>query len=88
MNYSLLPPEVNSLRMFGGAGSGPMLAAAARDGLGAELVSAAASFESALSASGGDGVSGAGVGQTGFYNSGTGNVGAYNTGTGEVGLNF
>ncbi|WP_459758299.1 PPE domain-containing protein, partial [Mycobacterium riyadhense] len=25
MNFSVLPPEVNSLRMFSGAGSGPML---------------------------------------------------------------
>ncbi|WP_459797420.1 PPE domain-containing protein, partial [Mycobacterium riyadhense] len=25
MNYSVLPPEINSLRMFAGAGSGPML---------------------------------------------------------------
>ncbi|WP_459758247.1 PPE domain-containing protein, partial [Mycobacterium riyadhense] len=29
MNYSVLPPEINSLRMFAGAGSGPMLDAAA-----------------------------------------------------------
>ncbi len=27
MNYSVLPPEINSLRMFTGAGSAPMLAA-------------------------------------------------------------
>ncbi|REL60594.1 PPE domain-containing protein, partial [Mycobacterium tuberculosis] len=25
MNYSVLPPEINSLRMFTGAGSAPML---------------------------------------------------------------
>jgi PPE-repeat protein len=38
MNFSVLPPEVDSLRMFVGAGSGPMLtAAAARGGLGSEL---------------------------------------------------
>ncbi len=29
MNYSVLPPEINSLRMFTGAGSAPMLAATA-----------------------------------------------------------
>ncbi|EFP49415.1 hypothetical protein TMKG_00771, partial [Mycobacterium tuberculosis SUMu011] len=34
MNYAVLPPELNSLRMFTGAGSAPMLAAAvAWDGL-------------------------------------------------------
>ncbi|WP_152312256.1 PPE domain-containing protein, partial [Mycobacterium tuberculosis] len=27
MNYSVLPSEINSLRMFTGAGSAPMLAA-------------------------------------------------------------
>ncbi|WP_414628084.1 PPE domain-containing protein, partial [Mycobacterium tuberculosis] len=27
MTYSVLPPEINSLRMFTGAGSAPMLAA-------------------------------------------------------------
>ncbi|OOD64693.1 PPE domain-containing protein, partial [Mycobacterium tuberculosis] len=27
MNYAVLPPELNSLRMFTGAGSAPMLAA-------------------------------------------------------------
>ncbi|CMG51229.1 Conserved protein of uncharacterised function%2C PPE family protein (PPE40) [Mycobacterium tuberculosis] len=29
VNFSVLPPEINSGRMFFGAGSGPMLAAAA-----------------------------------------------------------
>lgn len=34
VNFSVLPPEINSGRMFFGAGSGPMLAAAAAwDGL-------------------------------------------------------
>lgn len=38
MNYAVLPPELNSLRMFTGAGSAPMLAAAvAWDGLAAEF---------------------------------------------------
>ncbi len=31
MNYSVLPPEINSLRMFTGAGSAPMLAAPPRN---------------------------------------------------------
>jgi PPE-repeat protein len=45
MSFLVLPPEINSLRMFSGAGSGPMLsAAAAWDGLAAELGSAAESF--------------------------------------------
>ena len=29
MNFSVLPPEINSARIFSGAGSGPMLEAAA-----------------------------------------------------------
>ncbi|WP_415823751.1 PPE domain-containing protein, partial [Mycobacterium basiliense] len=29
MNFAMLPPEINSLRMFSGAGSAPMLGAAA-----------------------------------------------------------
>lgn len=29
MSFSVLPPEINSLRMFSGAGSGPMVAVAA-----------------------------------------------------------
>ncbi len=50
MNFSVLPPEVNSASMYAGAGSGPMLAAAAAwDGLAAELNSAAASFASTTS---------------------------------------
>jgi PPE-repeat protein len=50
MNFSVLPPEINSALMFSGAGSGPMLeAAAAWDGLAAELESAANSFSSVTS---------------------------------------
>jgi len=50
MNFSVLPPEVNSARMFSGACSGPMLeAAAAWDGLASELGSAASSFSSVTS---------------------------------------
>ncbi|WP_155767828.1 PPE family protein, partial [Mycobacterium asiaticum] len=47
MNFSVLPPEINSLRMFSGAGSAPMLAAAgAWSGLADELGLAAESFAS------------------------------------------
>ncbi|VBA56932.1 PE-PPE domain-containing protein [Mycobacterium attenuatum] len=50
MNFAVLPPEINSARMYSGAGLGPMLAAAtAWDGLAAELGSAATSFESLTS---------------------------------------
>ncbi|RER47335.1 PPE family protein, partial [Mycobacterium tuberculosis] len=46
-HFSVLPPEINSLRMYLGAGSAPMLqAAAAWDGLAAELGTAASSFSS------------------------------------------
>lgn len=41
MNFSVLPPEINSARMYVGAGSGPLLqAAAAWDALAGELGSA------------------------------------------------
>jgi PPE-repeat protein len=50
MNFSVLPPEVNSARLFSGAGSAPMLAAsAAWNGLADELTSAASSFSSVTS---------------------------------------
>jgi PPE-repeat protein len=50
MSFLVLPPEINSLRMFVGAGSAPMLeAAAAWDGLASELASAASSFASVTS---------------------------------------
>jgi PPE-repeat protein len=50
MSFMVLPPEINSLRMFVGAGSAPMLeAATAWDGLAAELGSAASSFGSVTS---------------------------------------
>jgi PPE-repeat protein len=50
MDFTMLPPEVNSGRMYAGPGSGPMLAAAAGwDGLAAELQSTAASYGSAIS---------------------------------------
>jgi PPE-repeat protein len=60
MNFSVLPPEVNSARMYVGAGSGPMLAAAAAwDGLAGELGSAAASFGSVTSGLAGESWQGA-----------------------------
>ena len=49
MDFGLLPPEVNSARMYAGPGSGPMLAAAAAwDGLTADLESTAVSYQSAI----------------------------------------
>jgi PPE-repeat protein len=49
-NFVVLAPEINSLLMFAGAGSAPMLdAAAAWDGLAAELGSAVSSFSSVTS---------------------------------------
>ncbi len=46
MDFLVTPPEINSLRLYGGAGSGPLLeAVAAWDGLAAELRSAAGSFD-------------------------------------------
>ena len=50
VNFSVLPPEINSLQMFTGPGSAPMLeAAAAWDGLASELSTAASSFSSVTS---------------------------------------
>lgn len=50
MDFGGLPPEINSARMYAGAGSGPMLAAAsAWDGLASELRSTAMSYGSAVS---------------------------------------
>ena len=49
MDFGVLPPEVNSARMYTGPGAGPMLAAAAAwDGLAAELHSTAASYGSVI----------------------------------------
>jgi PPE-repeat protein len=51
LDFGTLPPEVNSARMYAGAGSGPMMAAAsAWNGLAAELRSTAMSYGSVLSA--------------------------------------
>jgi PPE-repeat protein len=50
MDFGLLPPEINSGRMYTGPGSWPMLAAAAAwDGLAADLHSTAASYGSVIS---------------------------------------
>ena len=50
MDFAILPPEINSGRMYAGPGSGPMLAAAAAwDGLATELQSEAASYASVIS---------------------------------------
>jgi PPE-repeat protein len=50
MDFAMLPPEINSGRMYAGPGSGPMVAAAAAwDGLAAELQSTSASYESVIS---------------------------------------
>ena len=49
LDFGALPPEVNSGRMYMGAGSGPMLAAAAAwDSLAADLQSTAASYGSTI----------------------------------------
>jgi PPE-repeat protein len=51
LDFAMLPPEVNSGRMYSGAGSGPMLAAAsAWHGLAAELRSTALSYGAVLAA--------------------------------------
>ncbi|POX98515.1 hypothetical protein C3469_14230 [Mycobacterium kansasii] len=51
MYFALLPPEINSGRMYAGPGSGPMLTAAeAWDALAAQLYSTAASYSSVITA--------------------------------------
>ena len=50
LDFAMLPPEINSGRIYSGAGSGPMLAAAsAWNGLAAELRATALSYGSVLS---------------------------------------
>lgn len=50
MDFALLPPEINSGRMYTGPGAGPMLAAAAAwEALAAELESAAVSYSEVIS---------------------------------------
>jgi PPE-repeat protein len=49
LDFSWLPPEINSARIFGGAGSGPLFsAAAAWDALAADLQASASSFDSVI----------------------------------------
>jgi PPE-repeat protein len=49
VDFGALPPEINSGRMYMGAGPGPLVAAAAAwDGLAAELSSAAGSYQAAI----------------------------------------
>src|SRR5689334_24453510 len=49
MDFGALPPEINSVRMYAGPGSGTMLAAAsAWDGLAAQLYAASASYETVI----------------------------------------
>lgn len=51
LDFSWLPPEINSARMYGGAGAGPLfVAATAWDGLAADLSASASSFGSVISA--------------------------------------
>jgi hypothetical protein len=60
MSFLVLPPDINSALMHAGAGSGPMLsAAAAWDGLASELGSAAQSFSSVTSGLAGEAWQGA-----------------------------
>ena len=50
LNFSWLPPEINSARIFAGAGSGSLFSAAsAWDGLASDLSTSASSFQSVLS---------------------------------------
>ena len=50
LNFSWLPPEINSARIFTGAGSGSLFtAASAWDGLASDLSASASSFQSVLS---------------------------------------
>jgi PPE-repeat protein len=49
MDFAMIPPEINSARMYAGPGAGPMLAAAsAWDALAAELQSTAASYRASI----------------------------------------
>ncbi len=51
LDFSWLPPEINSARIFAGAGSGPLhLAATAWDGLAQDLQASATSFGSVVTA--------------------------------------
>ena len=51
MSFLILPPEINSARMYAGAGAQPLaLAGAAWDGLAADLAASASSFGAAIDA--------------------------------------
>jgi PPE-repeat protein len=51
MSFLVMPPEINSARMYAGAGAGPLfVAATAWDGLAADLWASASSFGSVVSA--------------------------------------
>lgn len=55
LDFAALPPEINSARIYTGPGSGPMLAAAAAwNGLAAELRTTALSYDAVLSTLTGD----------------------------------
>ncbi|SGN11890.1 PPE family protein [Mycobacterium tuberculosis] len=85
MNYSVLPPEINSLRMFTGAGSAPMLAASvAWDGLAAELAVAASSFGSVTSGLAGQSWQGAAAAVCGVVGC-CGGAGRWRVGSGQGG---
>ena len=48
-DFGALPPEINSVRMYTGPGSGPMMAAASGwDGVAAELGTAATGYNTAI----------------------------------------
>lgn len=50
LDFAFFPPEINSALMYAGAGSGPLLAAAAAwDGLASEMWASASSFDSVVS---------------------------------------
>jgi PPE-repeat protein len=54
-DFGILPPEINSIRMYTGPGSGPMMAAAAAwNNLAAELSTAASASQSVISTLTGD----------------------------------
>ena len=56
MDYGALPPEIKSARMYSGPGAPPMLAAAAAwDGLAAELSSTASLYQSVIERLAGEG---------------------------------
>ena len=66
LDFAWLPPEINSARIFAGAGSGPLhMAAAAWEGLARIWQSSASSFDSVIRGLAGWAVGGSGVGVDG-----------------------